>query len=111
MLPVTSIALLPVDLSTFETLDVAATESAGQLFSPDASLCVDDDFHNQEELSQFKGRFPFSQPPITSAASVSRDGKQPTTRHKSYMLMVGYTQVTEHSSCDILRFKAFDRAF
>jgi hypothetical protein len=100
LLPVTSIALLPVDLSTFETLDVAATESAdsGQLLSPtDASLRVDDDFHNQEELSQFKGRFPFSKPPVTSAASLSRDGKQPTTRHKSYMLMVGYTQVTEHS--------------
>ena len=99
MLPVTSIALLPVDLSTFETLDVAAAESAdsGQLFSPAASLRVDDDFHNEEELSQFKGRFPFSKPPITSAASLSRDGKQPTKRHKSYMLMVGYTQVTEHS--------------
>jgi hypothetical protein len=107
VLPVTSIALLPVDLSTFETLDVAATDSAdsGQLVSSDASLCVDDDIHNQEELSQFKGRFPFSKPPLTS-----RDGTQPTTRHKSYMLMVGYTQVTEHSRCDILRFKAFNRA-
>ena len=99
MLPVTSIALLPVDLSTYETLDVAAAESedSHQLFSPDTSLRVDDDLDDQVELSQFKGRFPFSKPPITSTVPLSHDGKQPNTRQKSYMLMVGYTQVTEQS--------------
>ena len=89
----TSIALLPVQLSTFERCksDAAHHASEDVVVVEDGEL---DDDDQDVALSQSKGRYPFSHPPLARPALVSRDGvSTPPPPIKSYMLMVGYNQV------------------
>ena len=92
LVPITSLALLPVELSSFEGL--TRVDSRGNGDSRD-SFNEDDDNSKQQlvDSSQVKGRYPFSHPPLPPPAPVSRDGEPPPPPHKSYMLMVGYNQV------------------
>ncbi len=91
--PVTSIALLPVELSTFEGCKRDAAHHAGKDTVVVEDGTLDDDDQNVA-LSQSKGRYPFSRPPLARPALVSRDGvSTPPPPIKSYMLMVGYNQV------------------
>ena len=89
LLPVTSIALLPVELSVFEGCcdDVEDSDGDGDGNIDDAVETQKQQLQ-QEVVSLFKGRFPFSTPPIPPPP------QPPPLVHKSYMLMVGYKQVT-----------------
>ncbi len=93
----TSIALLPVDLSTFEGCKSDAADDAAD-DAVEHAVAVYDDTRDDEDqdnvaLSQSMGRYPFSSPPVARPL-VSRDGvSSPPPPIKSYMLMVGYNQV------------------
>jgi hypothetical protein len=106
-LPVSSIAMLPVDLSVFQSCSVHNAAEASVADTEDVAAGVanlgegmdSDGEHNQPEKTRFVGRRPFSFPPVALPPPASRSGEPPPVDHKSYMLMVGYHQVASIVPC------------
>lgn len=113
VLPVSSIALLPVELHTFEKCgvssadDAAADDAAHHNVNEAVDHSHDDSktLQQQPEKTRFVGRQPFSSPPLPHAAPPSRAGESAPVMHKSFMLMVGYNQVL--FCCHCFQFLSF----
>jgi hypothetical protein len=101
LVPVTCVALLPVELSSFEEgagVDARGDGDGGEgLGNVDGDDVPDEDNDEPKQQKvdslQKKGRCPFSYPPLPPPAPASRDGEPSTPPPKSYMLLVGYNQV------------------
>jgi|LauGreDrversion4_2_1035121.scaffolds.fasta_scaffold160016_3 hypothetical protein len=104
VLPVSSIALLPVELDTFKQCsandavdEIAADfDNVDEDVGGDGNFDVKDEGHARQqhgEKTRFIGRNPFSRPPLPRATPASRAGECSPVAHKSFMLMVGYHQV------------------
>jgi hypothetical protein len=115
VLPVSSIALLPVELHTFEKCgvssndDAAADDAAHHNVNEAVDHSHDDSktLQQQPEKTRFVGRQPFSSPPLPHAAPPSRAGESAPVMHKSFMLMVGYNQVLFCCHCSLSLFLSF----
>jgi hypothetical protein len=87
-LPVTSIALFPVELAVFADAGNSGAQQDGLVDCEEDAAGISEErlLRQREELPAFKARFPFARcPAFTPSGGASA--------HASYMLAVGFNQV------------------